>query len=598
MTLRIAPGFALADDFVTKTCGVLAQRRKGKTYTASVIAEEMVSAGIPFVALDPTSAWWGLRASADGKSEGLPVTILGGQHGDVPLERGDGKAIAELVVDVPGHYVIDFGLFESGAAEKQFATEFAQRLYRRKGQPDSDFAMHLFIDEADRFVPQRITDRKEGDAVMLGAFEAIVRRGGLRGLGTTLISQRSAVVNKNVLEQLDVLIVLRVVGPNDQKAIRDIVTAHGSDEQMKSLMSSLASLDVGEAWVWEPGEDVFERVQVRQRTTFNSSATPKAGERRVEPKRLAPVDLEAIKDRLSANIEKARADDPRELRKRIGELERQLARAAVQPTPEPEVVVERVEVPVLDEGLVLRLEEALSPATGLLAEVQERLSWETTQRDGLIVMERRLADDRRQDVPRAGRAGDGARAVEAPRPTQRPDPPERRQPRRAPVSGTAEGDVKLGKGERTVLAVLAQWPQGRTYNELAFLAGYSAKASTLGVILAKLRRAELVSPGGVDAITLTDAGLDAAGGATPLPNGPALLDHWRRHPRMGEGERRVVDVLVDAYPDALDHRDLCERAGYSPDASTIGVILSRLRKLGLVEKKARRLAAEFAEAIV
>lgn len=100
--LNISPDLVLPLDFVTQTAAILARKRVGKTYTASVIAEEMVKVELPFVVLDPTGAWWGLRASADGKSEGLPVVIIGGAHGDVPLEATAGKVIADLVVDHPG----------------------------------------------------------------------------------------------------------------------------------------------------------------------------------------------------------------------------------------------------------------------------------------------------------------------------------------------------------------------------------------------------------------------------------------------------------------------------------------------------------------
>jgi len=82
-----------------------------------------------------------------------------------------------------------------------------------------------------------------------------------------------------------------------------------------------------------------------------------------------------------------------------------------------------------------------------------------------------------------------------------------------------------------------------------------------------------------------------------LPTGPDLLDHWLKHPRMGGGEAKVLQALIDAYPEALTHAELCERTGYSPDASTIGVILSKLRKLGLVENGARRVPDSFMEAI-
>ena len=303
MTLQIARGLALPEDLVTKTVGILAQRRKGKTYTASVVAEELVAAGIPFVALDPTGAWWGLRSSADGTKPGLPVTILGGEHGDVPLERTGGKLIAELVVEQPGWYVLDLSHFESHEADRQFATDFAERLYRRKGQPGGDAPLHLFVDEADLFAPQQ---SPSGDKRMLGAFETLVRRGGLRGIGTTLITQRSAVVNKNVLEQLDMLIVLRTVGPNDRTRIQDIVAANGTTEELAAIKASMASLTIGEAWIWEPGAEppLFKRVLIRERITFNSSATPKAGEHKVEPSRMAEIDLDVIKERMAETIER------------------------------------------------------------------------------------------------------------------------------------------------------------------------------------------------------------------------------------------------------------------------------------------------------
>ena len=63
--------------------------------------------------------------------------------------------------------------------------------------------------------------------------------------------------------------------------------------------------------------------------------------------------------------------------------------------------------------------------------------------------------------------------------------PKRTTTASVPAAAPPVVDGNLGKGERAVLRVIAQWPDGRTHNELAFLAGYSAKASTLGVILGK-----------------------------------------------------------------------------------------------------------------
>jgi hypothetical protein len=46
------------------------------------MVEEFLKAGVHVVVVDPVGVWWGLRASADGQREGLPIVVLGGEHGD------------------------------------------------------------------------------------------------------------------------------------------------------------------------------------------------------------------------------------------------------------------------------------------------------------------------------------------------------------------------------------------------------------------------------------------------------------------------------------------------------------------------------------
>ncbi len=187
---------------------------------------------------------------------------------------------------------------------------------------------------------------------MLGAVEDLVRRGRARGLGVTLITQRPAVLHKDVLTQVQVLIALRMVAPHDREAIDTWVRVHGTPEQRDELMASLPSLPVGNAWVWSPGWlDLFQRVAIRRRETFDSSATPKMGEERIAPRHLASVDLEELRAKIATTLEKVEQDDPRALRRRIAELERQLRSHG-----ELGAVVERVEIAVVDEAMVARLE--------------------------------------------------------------------------------------------------------------------------------------------------------------------------------------------------------------------------------------------------
>lgn len=574
MKLDIAKGFALDQSIVTKTVAILAQRRKGKTYTASVLAEEMVEAGIPWVAIDPTGAWWGLRSSATGKSEGLPVTILGGDHGDVPLERTAGGVVADLVVESPGWYVLDLSHFESKAAERQFATDFAERFYRRKNKTRE--AIHLFIDEADMFVPQQ---SPSGDQRMLGAFEAIVRRGGIRGIGVTLISQRAAVVNKNVLEQIDILIVLRTVGPNDQKAIKGYVDANGTPEERDALMTSLASLKLGEAWVWEPGAEpaLFERVQIRERDTLNSSATPEAGGVKVEAKKMAEVDLEALTEKMAETIEKQKLDDPKALRAENAKLKSELHTERAKPPPTP-AEPELVEVPVFPEKLHDNIKSFFE---SLKTDIQNR------------------ADEMKADVDHAaGHIADWAetalqgqgpefrrRPVKSPSTTVSTTPPA--TPPKSAQSSAQNGEVKLNrKAERMILSALIQYPEGLTVRKLAIITGYAKGGGGFRGALSKLRTVGYID--GRDPLVATDAGRAAMPEVDFLPTGRDLFEHWVTQAKR-RAEREVLRVVYEAYPNALTAEQIaaaCENEQgepYDPAGGGFRGALSKWRTLDLIE---------------
>lgn len=306
---HLAANLELPTEAVTQTFALLGRRGSGKTNTAVDLAEEMIAGGFPIVILDPVGVWWGLRSH-------FGVARLGGEHADIPLDQASGKVVAEFVVADRVPVLLDVSQFGEGAM-KRFVGEFLQRLYEINRE-----ALHVFIDEADEFAPQ--TDLGGNTAACLGAMQRVVRRGRARGLGVTLITQRSAVLNKSVLTQTECLIAMQTTAPQDLKAIDDWLKYHGTAEEREKIMRDLPAMQRGEAWVYSPGWlKTLKRVVFRPRKSFDSSRTPKPGERRTAPKSLAEVDLAALTKQLAATIEKAAADDPRELRRRIVELERE-----------------------------------------------------------------------------------------------------------------------------------------------------------------------------------------------------------------------------------------------------------------------------------
>lgn len=562
MTLNIGKGHELPDEAVTETFAMLAKRGMGKSNAAVVMAEEMWDARHQWVAIDPKGDWWGIRSSADGKGDGLPVAVFGGRHGDLPLDATDGTLMARLVVERSITAVLDVSLF-SKADQIRFVTDFAETLFRAMG--DDPRPLHLFLEEAEEFLPQQV---RPASARMVGAYSKIAKQGRTLGLGVTLITQRSASLNKDALSQTDTLILFRTVSPHDRKAV--VAWAEHHDEA-KDVASTLAQLQPGESWILSPGFlGKIERVVWRRRRTFDSGATPLTGAgKRRDPVSLADIDLAEIKELMADTVERAKADDPKLLRAEIASLRRDLAEQ--QPAPADPVEVEvRVEVPVVPAEVIEAMTATLDVMTAAV---------DTTAT---------LADTIRAALDQAPVE---VRQAPAPRPAPTPAPVRHTTPMPAAPSPKIEG---LGKGEWKVLHVLAEYPEGRTVSQVAFLAGYSARASTIGNIIAALRREGLVERD--QPIRLTAAGRDLAP-VVEQPTGAELLAKWYAHPRMGEGERKVLEALIEAWPHALGLDELCDRTGYSPTASTIGNIVARLRKLGIVAKGARALHPDFASAI-
>lgn len=561
--LCISPDLDLPMEAVTQTFGVLAVRGAGKSNLAVVMAEEMFRAGLPFVVVDPVGNWWGLRSSKDGRGPGLSLPIFGGLHGDVPLEKTAGHVIADLVVDERLSCVLD--VFEFSEGDKiRFLIDFAERLYRRNQAP-----LHLFLEEADDYAPQRPMREQ---ARLLRAWENVVRRGRSRGLGITMISQRSAALNKNVLTQIETLFVLRTTSPQDRKAIAGWVEYHG---QSHDLLESLPGLETGEAWVWSPQWlRELKRFRVRERQTFDSSATPVQGPaRRVAT--LADVDLGALQERMAATIERAKADDPRELRRRIAHLEKKLTE---KPQQVVETLIEKVTVPVLDAGDVRNL-QAL---TDSLRELSTNIS------DAALALQTALSNQA-EPIPigpsRALRRDRGSLGAQTAPESHYDSPVRTFELAGIPGDGRGLRGEGLTRPQQRVLDALA-WleaigmPSGDRV-QVAFIAGYSPNAGHFGNTLGSLNSAGLVAypyPGGVQ---LSEAGRTLAN----HPARPGDTDELQRLvlAKLKGPQQRVLRVLLDCYPREISRDELASQARYSADAGHFGNTVGSLRSLGVVE---------------
>lgn len=582
--LRVSPDLDLPLDAVTQTFALLAVRRAGKSNAAAVMAEEFFAADQPWVAIDPKGDWWGLRANAAGDGPGLPVPIFGGLHGDMPLQPDAGRLMAELVVEHNLTSILDVSRF-SKAARIRFLTAFAERLYElHQADPHP---RHVFCEEADRMLPQRVT---QDMAQCVGAYSDLIRLGGAFGLGATLISQRSAVINKDALTQVETMIAMRTTSPQDRKAIRDWMEHHAVAPE---IVDSLPSLKSGEAWVSssfflaEHGHEPIQRIRFRQRATFDSGATPKVGQQR-RVATLADIDLGALEGRMAEVVEKAAQDDPKALRRRIRDLERQLATAGHADPAEMRQLrdenarlartledalarpPERVEVPVLTEANTTALRDAMAGLTqvaSVIADALEPVSWPLYVPPEVAAKPAAARPPTRAASPRI------------------PDAPHRPQlPDSEPGEPSADADaVKLRKGARNMLEVLArQHPVKITRRQLATLAKLKVTGGTFGTYFGDIKRAGLITEDG-PFVTLTDAGFAYTGASPDLPiTADELLATWRSALRAGA--RKMLDILVDRYPAPIGREALAAAVDLEVTGGTFGTYLGDLRRNGLADE--------------
>lgn len=599
--LKLANGLELPLDVVSRRTSILGQTDTGKTSTAVVMVEEAAKCGAQFVVIDPTDAWWGLNSSANGKGPGVDCVVMGGPHGDVPLDEHGGKIVAGLVADENYNLVLCLDKLGSWSARQRFVADFMSELYEK-----AHSQILVVIDEAHRFAPQGALDPNGHAARCLGAVSDVVLLGRRKGLATVCISQRPARLHKDVLEMSEIVMAHRLRGNNDRKAFQGWIDE--VDLDAKAIMSAVGGLKKGVAHVSAPTLGINASYAIRKKETFDSSKSIGVGEVAVEPKVRAKIDLDDLRSRMAATIEKAKADDPKELRKKIVKLEKDLGEAQ-QCYEDYEATIEaHAELESQVKELVARstitpemLEKIETTVAGFLVEQANELAataealrgfTETTLGGTLLTIVSNNGGERREARPRPSPSHKRpSRSVPVARPTQA-----RQKPTDLP---TAAAGRSLVKAERKIVAVLAQFPQGRSVRQIALLTGYSAKGGGFRNALSSLRGDEIISRG--EPIRLL---VDAESLGVPvesLPEGHDLLNHWLS--QLGKAEREILKVLADEWLDndgyvLLPIDVIAHRTNYAVSGGGFRNALSKLRTLELIEGRGElSLTEDFGEAI-
>lgn len=585
--LHISDDLALPLDAVTQKLAFLGRTGGGKTYAAMKLAELMLDVGAQVVALDPVGVWHGLRLGA----EPYDIPVFGGLHGDIPLEPASGAIIADVIVDRGISAVLDVSQMV-GTEPARFATAFAERFFQRKKSASS--AVHIFVEECQEFVPQNTT-KGLGQERMLHEFQRLVKLGRNFGIGVSLISQRPQETNKKCLNQTECLFAFQMTAPQERDAIEAWVQDKGFDEDVKAI---LPKLKVGHAHVWSPQWLEFRGVvAIGKKRTADVSSTPKVGASARAQAKLSPVDLSRLEKDMAASIERAKAEDPKELHKKIAERDRRIAeleREAKKPA-KPE------RIPYVSDDVVKAIEGFAAETASLKARLEpwaavtNSLFERATELARSLKTTKRLTDHAANyqaapaQVGRSGLRSDGT--VEA-IVHARPHP-------RAVAASNGSGSALSKCATAQLRAILMRHPKTSTAAQVALLSGYTLKSSNSSNGLSELRGNGFIV-GSRNALGATQEALDLGLEVEEVPSGTELLRFWIN--KLDKCPGVLLQAIVSGGENGLTKEEIEERTreiappGYSITSSNFSNGLSTLNTMELIRGRAndpRRAVEEF-----
>lgn len=521
---------------------VLGKTGAGKSSALRHMVEHLLHKKKRVCVVDPKGDWWGLKSSEDGRGPGYPVIAFGGfknpKASDIPINSQSGKHVAELIATGNRPCIIGFrGWMTSHMI--QFWIDFAAGIFNaNQGE------LYLVGDEFHNFAPKgKILDPQAGKCLHWS--NRLLSEG--RGLGIVclLASQRPQKVHNDTLTSCETLVAMRVIHAADRQAVADWIDGCGDPKHGKEVLAHLASLPRGFAYVWSPEIGYGpEEVKFPMFTTFDSFAPPQL-QKKIGSSGWADVNLEDVKSKMAAAIEEAAANDPKELRKKISDLERQMKAPA--PTPRaPEV--EKVVIKVVDDEQVIamsRLAVTLSVDLGKLVDGLDAFLSALSERDIENANTRQTLSKLEY---RSNRGVAGAPKVNTVRPARS----------KSAHAELAQINGNLKVGEKSILTICVQYPEGASREQLTVLSGY--KRSSRDAYVQRLKANGYVELSG-ELVVATQDGVDALGDSfQPLPTGAELREYWRG--RLPEGERKIFDIILENYPNFVSRDDLEDATGY------------------------------------
>lgn len=509
----------------------------GKSWLARLIVERAAPM-VQTIIIDPEREYATLREKLD--------IAVAGENGELGVDLRTAGKLARKLMETQISAVIDLFSLNDLEAKREYLALFVESLMT---VPVALRHPVLFIvDEAHKFAPEGVKSRST--AALINVMDS----GRKRGIGTFALTQRVSKVAKDVIAEAKNVFIGSTTLDLDQDRAGDMLGMH------KAERVHLRDLDPGMFYAFGPalgkGIQFFKSDQVETRH-------PKMGERNLVQVPKASEHIREIVAQigdLPAQVQEEH-DVLESARHEIVDLKRQLAARPKQVETKVERIVEKVEIPIFQEGDLQKLASFIASLGDVSAQTSN------------------IAADLR-------RAMDAARQMKA-TPVRMPTPT---QPRAVLPARVFNAPVETNGSDLTVpqqriLDALARFEslglRDAAKNNAAVFADQSPSSSGFTNNLGHLRTLGLIQYPTAGRVALTDAGRERANPPEPIQSVTELHEAW--YAKLSRPKVAILSELIAIYPSEIDKTQLAEQANQSASSSGYTNNLGALRSLGLIE---------------
>jgi len=299
-------------DVLTGRSFITGKSGSGKSNTASVVIENLLSNGYPAMIVDVDGEYYGLKEEYEILHAGADDEC------DIVVSPEHAEKIADLALEQNVPIILDVSGYLEEETANELLLEVVRQLFAKEKRLKKPFL--LVVEECHEYIPEGGGMDETGKMLI-----KVGKRGRKHGLGIVGISQRPADVKKDFITQCDWLCWHRLTWDNDTKVVGRIL---GS-----KYANAVEDLGDGEAFLMTDWDESIRRIQFHRKETFDAGATPGLDD--FERPELKSVSSDLVGELQSISDEQERreseiADLRQELDKkdqRIAELERELEEA-------------------------------------------------------------------------------------------------------------------------------------------------------------------------------------------------------------------------------------------------------------------------------